>query len=124
MGVSSLGSKVTVGGATLHCTVTMTDNQVRDVDNTNSSCAASNYDAVVADNFAQFDVPWDPTNMPDIDVGLIPGNKVTVVIYDGATGSTVTLTGALVKNHQRIRRNGEDIIRSIVNLKGGVLTQS
>lgn len=121
---TALGSKIEVGSgpATLHCSVVMNDRGVRDVDNTNSSHTATNYDAVVPDNVVEIDIPWDDTNLPDTDVGLVPTTKVTIKIYDGSTGKFGILTGGLVKNHRMVRDNGNDIIRSKVTIKGGVWT--
>lgn len=125
---ASLGSKIEVtpeaggGPFTLHCSVVMNDRGVRDVDNTNSSHSAANYDSVCPDNMVEIDIPWDDTNLPDTDVGLVPGTKPTVKVFDGSTGKFGILSSGLVKSHRMVRANGEDIIRSKVLIKGGVWT--
>lgn len=115
---TALGSKVTVGGNTLNCSVVMNDQNIREVDNTNSSNSATNYDLVVPDNTLAIDIPWDNTNTPET-VGFVVGTKITVIVFNGSTGKNGTLTNTLVKSHSKVRDNGNDIIRSKILCKGG-----
>ncbi|AMV25439.1 hypothetical protein VT84_13640 [Gemmata sp. SH-PL17] len=119
---SGLGSKLMIGATSLHCTVVTNDRTSRLAENTNSSHSATNFDPVVPHNEWEADVPWDDTNLPDTDFGLVPGAKVTLILVDGASGKTATLTGTTVERHRIVRDNANDIIRSKVSGKGGAMT--
>lgn len=121
---SANGSIITKGGTTLHVTnVTVVDG-ARLVENTNSANSSTSFDKVVADNSSNFDLPWDDTNLPDTDVGLTPGTKVTLVFTLGSSsGKTATLTNTTVERLETILNNENDIVRSRVSTRGGVLTR-
>lgn len=120
---SANGSIITKGAATLHTTnVTVVDG-ARLTENTGSANSSTNYDKVVADNSSTFDIPWDDTNLPDTDVGLTTGSKVTLVYSIGNSGKTATLTNTTVERLETIMNNDSDIVRSRCSTKGGVLTR-
>jgi len=121
---SANGSIITKGGTTLHVTNVTVIDGARLVENTSSANSSTSYDKVVADNSATFDLPWDDTNLPDTDVGLTPGTKVTLVFAIGATsGKTATLTNTTVERLETVMNNENDIVRSRCSTKGGVLTR-
>ncbi len=118
---SSANSKITIGDATLDCSVVITESGYRDTENTNSSHSATNFEPVIPNNMVEVDIPWDPTNTPE-SIGFVPGTQVDCTIYDGSTGLTVDVAGALVGPHRRVRDVANDIIRSKFMLKGGTHT--
>ena len=121
---SANGSLITKGATTLHTTNVTVIDGARLTENTGSANSSTNYDKVVADNSSTFDVPWDDTNLPDTDVGLTPGTKVTLIYSIGGSGKTCTLTNTTVERHELILNNDQDIVRSRISTKGGVLTRA
>lgn len=121
---TALGSKLMIGAATLHTNTVNTLDRARLTENTHSGKAASNYEKVVEDNAWEAEVPWDDTNLPDTDFGLVPGVQVTLVSYFGSSGKTETLTGTTVEQVRHIKNNANDILRSIVSGKGGAITRA
>lgn len=120
---SANGSKLMIGASTLHMTnVTYVDG-ARLVENTNSANSSSSFDKVIADNSWSGDLPWDDTNLPEVDFGLVPGTKVTLIFNMGSSGKTATLTNTTVERLETIMNNEGDIVRSRVSGKGGVLTR-
>lgn len=120
---SANGSKLVIGAATLHCTNVTLVKQARLVENTNSSNSSSNYVPVVKDHSWSADVPWDDTNLPDTDFGLVEGAQVTLVFNEGGSGKTATLTNTTVERLETIMNNENDIVRVRVSGKGGALTR-
>lgn len=121
---SANGSIITKGATTLHVTNVTVIDGARLTENTGSANGSTNYDKVVADNSSTFDIPWDDTNLPDTDVGLTPGSKVTLVYtIGGGSGKTCTLTNTTVERLETIMNNDQDIVRSRCSTKGGVLTR-
>jgi hypothetical protein len=120
---SANGSIITKSATTLHTTnVTVVDG-ARLTENTGSQNASTNFDKVVADNSSNFDVPFDDTNIPTTDVGLNPGDKVTLVFTMGQSGKTSTLTNTTVERVEAVMNNEQDIVRCRVSTRGGVLTR-
>lgn len=121
---SALGSSLQIGAAVLHCRLTRLRKGARLSDNTHSGVAAANYDAVVPDHAWSASIPWDDTNIPDTDFGLVEGAKVTLRFNQGATGKFEVLTGTTVEHVEDVHDNAGDIIRTEVSGKGGVLTRA
>jgi len=120
---SANGSKLVIGVTTLHCTNVTLVKQARLVENTNSANSSSNYDAVSKDHSWTADIPWDDTNLPDTDFGLVEGAKVTLIFNQGGSGKTATLTSTTVERLETIMNNENDIVRVRASGKGGVLTR-
>jgi hypothetical protein len=120
---SANGSSVLVGAVTLHCRVTRVRKGARLTDNTHSGTSSSNYDMVVKDHSWSLSIPWDDTNLPDTDVGLTEGSKVTIVFAMGGSGKTETLTSTTVESLEDVMDNAGDIIRTEISGKGGVITR-
>lgn len=119
---SALGSSVMIGATVLVCRLTRVRKGARLAENTHSGCAATNYDAVVPDHAWSMSIPWDDTNLPDVDFGLNAGDKVTLKFLEGSTGKFEVLSGTTVESVENIRDNSGDIIRTEASGKGGVLT--
>lgn len=116
-------SKLVIGAATLHCTEVNLIKSARLTENTSSANASTNYVKVVADHSWSATVPWDDTNLPDTDFGLVEGVQVTLVFNQGASGKTATLTNTTVERLETIMNNEQDIVRCRVSGKGGALTR-
>lgn len=96
---------------------------VRDAENTHSGTGgATNYEAVVRDVSWEVDIPFDDVAIPDTDMGLVAGNKVTIVWQLGNSGKTVTTTNTLVSSIEFINDPAGDIVRARVTGKGGSYT--
>jgi hypothetical protein len=121
---SGNGGGMTVGGGSeLNIGKWELNSNARLVENTHSGTSGStNYDLVVYDNSSTVDIPWDDTNLPDTDMGLVRGTKVTIVFQMGGSGKTATLTNTTVETHTTINDPQNDIVRSRITTKGGVYT--
>lgn len=96
---------------------------VRTAENTHSGTGgASNYEAVVRDLSWEVDIPFDDAAIPDTDMGLVAGNKVTITWQLGASGKTVITTNTLVESVEFINDPSGDIVRARVTGKGGIYT--
>jgi hypothetical protein len=120
---SGNGSSMQVGANTLQARLTRVRKGARLAENTHSGTSSSNYDKVVPDHAWSGSIPWDDTNLPDTDVGLVEGAKVTVTFPMGASGKSETLTGTTVEYLEDVMDNAGDIIRTDVAGRGGVLTR-
>lgn len=120
---SANGSKITVGATDLHCRMTRVRKAARLTENTHSGTSSSNYEKVVPDHSWSLSVPWDDTNLPDTDVGLTEGTKVTITFTMGGSGKTEVLTNTTVESLEDVMDNQGDIIRTEISGKGGVLTR-
>lgn len=120
---SANGSSITVGAVTLHCRMTRLRKAARLTENTHSGTSSSNYEKVVKDHSWSLSVPWDDTNLPDTDVLLIEGDKVTVTFAMGGSGKTEALASTTVESLEDVMDNAGDIIRTDISGKGGVLTR-
>jgi uncharacterized protein YndB with AHSA1/START domain len=120
---SGNGSSMVVGVTTLHARLTRVRKGARLTENTHSGTSSSNYDKVVPDHSWSGSIPWDDANLPDTDVGLTEGSKVTIVFALGASGKSETLTNTTVEFLEDIMDNQGDIIRTEVSGRGGVLTR-
>lgn len=121
---SANGSKLMIGAATLVTTNVTLIKGVRLAENTASANSSTSFVPVVKDHSWNCDVPWDDTNLPDTDFGLVEGAIVTLVFYDGASGKTETLTNTTVERLENVMNNENDIIRTRISGRGGVLTRA
>jgi hypothetical protein len=117
------GGEIVVGAVTLHVTKWTVRKTARLAEATHSGTTATNFEKVVPHFEWTAEVPWDDTNMPDVDAGLAEGAKVTIVFHDGASGKTFTLTNTSVETLEQVNDNENDIIRVTVSGKGGTLTR-
>lgn len=70
-------SLLTIGAATLNCRMTRLSQGSRLTENTHSGTSSTNFHAVVKDHSWSASIPWDDTNLPDTDFGLIEGASHT-----------------------------------------------
>lgn len=121
---SGNGGGITVGGGSeLNIGRYTVRAPYRDAENTHSGTSGStNYEPVVRDVSWEVDIPFDDTNIPDTDMGLVPGNKVTIVWQLGSSGKTVTTTNTYVSSLEYINDPAGDIVRARVTGKGGSYT--
>ncbi len=121
---SGNGGGITVGGGSeQNVGKWEVNSNARLVENTHSGTGGStNYEAVVFDNSSTIDIPVDDVALPDTDMGLVRGTKVTIVFQMGGSGKTCTLTNTTVENATYINDPQGDIGRFRVTTKGGVFT--
>jgi hypothetical protein len=121
---SGNGGGITVGGGSeLNIGRYTVRAPVRSVENTHSGTSgATNFEAVVRDVSWEVEIPFDDAAIPDTDMGLVPGNKVTIVWQLGSSGKTVTTTNTLVEGLEFINDPSGDIVRARVTGKGGSYT--
>ncbi len=121
---SGNGGGITVGGGSeLNIGRYTVRAPFRLAENTHSGTSgATNYEPVVRDVSWEVDIPFDDTNIPDTDMGLVSGNKVTIVWQLGSSGKTVTTTNTTVENVEFINDPANDIVRARVTGKGGTYT--
>lgn len=117
------GSSLQIGASTLNCRLTRLRKAARLTENTHSGVANSNYEKVVGDHSWSASIPWDDSNLPDTDFGLVEGAKVTLIFNMGGSGKTETLTNTTVESVEDIMDNQGDIIRTEVSGRGGALTR-
>lgn len=120
---SGNGSTLTVGAVVLHVKRLTLRKGARLVENTHSGTASSNFEKVVGDHSWTCEIPWDDTNLPDTDAGLVEGAKVTLTFTKGGSGKAALLTNTTVETLEDVMDNEGDIIRTTVSGKGGVLTR-
>lgn len=121
---SGNGGGITVGGGSeQNIGRWEVNSNARLTENTHSGTGGStNYELVVYDNSSTIEIPVDDTALPDTDMGLVRGAKVTVVFQMGGSGKTCTLTNTTVENATYINDPAQDIVRFRVTTKGGVFT--
>jgi len=96
---------------------------VRTAENTHSGTGgSSNYEAIVRDLSWEVDIPFDDAAIPDTDMGLVAGNKVTIIWQLGSSAKTVITTNTLVESVEFINDPSGDIVRARVTGKGGTYT--
>jgi hypothetical protein len=120
---SGNGSKLTIGVTDLNCRLTRLNQSARLAENTHSGTTSTNFEAVVKDHSWSAEIPWDDTNLPDTDFGLVEGAKVTLIFAFGTSGKTATMTNTSVERVEHVMDNAGDIIRTSVSGRGGVLTR-
>lgn len=120
---SANGSKLTIGVTTLECRMTRLTQSARLAENTHSGTTSTNFEAVVKDHSWSASIPWDDTNLPDTDFGLVEGAKVTLIFNFGSSTKTATLTNTSVERIEHVMDNAGDIIRTEISGRGGILTR-
>lgn len=94
------------------------------VENTHSGTGgADNYEKVCDSATWSCDVPLDESNLPDVDVGLVPGAKVTIKFMIGAGAKFYKLTNTTVESAEPTNDNTSDIVRIKLSGKGGTITR-
>ena len=122
--VSGNGGSISVGATALVVGEWGGNFGARLVENTHSATGGStNYEKVVDDPSWYADIPWDETALPDTDLGLTGGAKVTVTFKLGAGVKTYVLTNTTVENVEPKVNNSNDIVRMRVTGKGGAITR-
>ncbi len=119
---SGNGSSLQIGAAVLHARLTRIRKGTRLTENTHSGTRSTTFEAVVPDNAWSGSIPWDSSNIPDVDFGLSQGAKVNLRINKGSSGKFEVLTGTSVEFCEDVHDNAGDIIRTDISGKGGVLT--
>lgn len=120
---SGNGSSLVIAAAALATTLTRLRKMARLAETTNSGTSSSQYQAVVSDHSWSASCVWDDTNLPDTDFGLIEGAVVTLKFNMGASGKFETLTNTTVESLEDIMDARNDVIRTDISGKGGVLTR-
>jgi hypothetical protein len=117
-------SLLTIGATTLNCRMTRISQGARLAENTHSGTSSTNFEQVVKDHSWSASIPWDDTNLPDTDFGLVEGAKVTLIFNFGASGKAATLANTSVERVEHVMDNAGDIIRTDVSGRGGSLTRA
>lgn len=113
------GSSLTVGAVVLHISKYRLNNGVRSVENTHSGTGGfTNFEKVVRAPEWDAEGPLDEDNLPDVDAGLNPGDKVSVKFQEGADTRFITLTNTFVDTFEVIADNAGDILRWRATGKG------
>lgn len=120
---SANGSSIIIAAATLAVTMSRVRKFARLAETTNSGTSSSQYQKVVSDHSWSASIPWDSTNLPDTDFGLVEGTVVTITFNMGGSAKTEVLTNTTVESLEDIMDSKGDIIRTEVSGKGGVLTR-
>jgi hypothetical protein len=120
---SGNGGEIVVGAVTLHVTKWTVRKTARLAEATHSGKTATNFEKVVPHYEWTAEIPWDDTNLPDTDAGLVEGAKLTITFHDGASGKTLVLTDTSVETLEQVDDNENDIIRAVASGKGGTLTR-
>jgi len=121
---SGNGGTITVGGVSVDIGKWTLRKAARLAENTHSGKTATNFEKVVPDYSGSLEIPWDDTNLPDTDVGLVEGAKVTIRFNFGLSGKFQILTYTSVETCEDVDDNANDIIRTMVTFKGGTLTRA
>lgn len=119
---SGNGGSITAPGGILNVGKWTLRKSARLAENTHSGTTATNYETVVPDNSGTVEIPWDSINIPDTGAGLAPGAKINITFSLGRSGKTETLTSTTVEFAEDVNDNAQDIVRTQVSFKGGVLT--
>lgn len=121
---SGNGGSITVGVTTLDIATWTLNTGGRLVENTHSGTSGwSNYELVVGDASWTVEIPLDETNLPDTDVGLTHGAKVSITFKIGAGAKTYVLANTTVEGIEAVNNNATDIVRVRVTGKGGSVTR-
>lgn len=121
---SGNGGGITVDGVTINIGKWTLRKGARLAENTHSAKSATNFELVVPDHSGSLEIPWDDTNLPDTDAGLEEGAKVTIVFNYGQSGKFAALTDTSIETCEDVDDNANDIVRTMVTFKGGVLTRA
>jgi hypothetical protein len=112
------------GGAELNVGKWEVRRTARTVENTHSGTGGStNFNLVVYHAEWTIEIPWDDTNLPDTDMGFVPGTQLSALVFQhGNSGKTISIASTMVEEHVTINDPQNDIVRSRVSGRGGVLT--
>jgi hypothetical protein len=121
--ISGNGGSISVGGTTLNIAKWTLRKGARLTENTHSGTPSTNFENVVGDNSGTIEIPWDSANIPD-SLGLVSGAKGTIIFNLGTSGKFHTLTNTTIEVGEDVDDNAQDIIRTTVSFKGGVLTRA
>lgn len=121
--ISGSGGGITIdGGAEQNIGRWTVNANGRLVENTHSGVTGTNFELVIQDNSATVEIPVDDTALPDTDMGLVAGTKVTIVFNMGASGKFATLTNTTVETREWVNDPAQDIVRCRVTTRGGTYT--
>lgn len=121
--ISGSGGGITIaGGAEKNIGRWEVNANARLVENTHSGVTGTNFENVIQDNSSTIDIPVDDADLPDTDMGLTAGSKVTVVFNMGSSGKFATLTSTTVETRVYINDPSNDIVRCRITTKGGTYT--
>lgn len=121
--ISGSGGGITIsGGAEKNIGRWTVNANGRLVENTHSGVTGTNFELVIQDNSSTIEIPVDDTDLPDTDMGLTAGTKVTIVFNMGAGGKFATLTNTTVEGREWVNDPANDIVRCRVTTKGGTYT--
>jgi len=117
--LSGNGGAILVGSLALSVKQWTVNYGARVTENTHSGTGGySNYEKVVIDPRWTAEGPWDDAAIPDVDQGLVPGNKVTLTFEIGSGAKTLILTNTIVEDFELIDDNTSDIVRYRATGKG------
>lgn len=122
---SGNGGGITVnGGSELNVGKWTVNRTMRIVENTHSGTSGStNFNAVVAHVEWTVEVPFDDAALIDTDSGLVPGTSISaLVLQHGNSGKTISIANTMVEAVQTVNDPQGDIVRYVVNGKGGAYT--
>lgn len=91
--------------------------------NNHSGVTADNYEPLLPSYEWEAVIPFDDTNMPDVDAGLVENTKVTIELQDAGSGKFKRLANTLVESLEEAYDVDEDIIVVVATGKGGTLTR-
>ncbi len=121
------GGQVEVGTSpsevTLHCRSHSVRKTSRIVENSHSGVSATNFEPIIDHYEWTVVVPWDDTNLPDVDVGLEEGLKVTIKFNDAGSGKFKTLTNTTVESLEEQYDSDQNIMMVTITGRGGTLTR-
>ena len=124
---SGLGGSVIVDPTGTPKTIVAHSHTVRktskNTENTHTGSVASNFEHLYPHYEATIKVPWDDTNLPDVDVGLQEGAKVNIKFPDGNSTKFLILSGTLVESLEEELDVMSNIILAVITTKGGTLTR-
>lgn len=92
-------------------------------ENSHSGVSATNFEPIIPHYEWTVRVPWDDTNLPDTDVGLTEGLKVTIKFPDASSGKFKTVTNTSVESIDEEYDSSQNIIMAVISGKGGTLTR-
>lgn len=117
------GGKLVVGAVDLHCRSHKVRKKSINAQNNHSGVSADNYEPLLPAYEWEAVIPWDDSNIPDVDAGLVENTKVTLKFNDAGSGKFCTLTNTLVESLEEAYDVDEDIIVVMASGKGGTLTR-
>lgn len=120
---NGLGGKILVGAVEMEVHSHTVRKTAKLTENTHSGSTASNFEKLYPHYEWTVKVPWDDTKLPDTDVGLNEGAKVTIKFNDGSSGKFATITDTSVETLEEELDVMSNIILAVISGKGGTLTR-